>query len=173
MVDTVPGLVQAARSAARLGAVSATPPVRFRKSRREKPEEGLRRSRGCVANLIASSQSSLAARSANIEPPFRLVTYDPPVRNPVSSDPPSPRVAVVGAGFAGLSAAFRLQGWGIPSVVLEARDRVGGRVLTARLDNGEPAELGAEWIEEHERAVQSLMASEQPTEETALRATGE
>jgi monoamine oxidase len=78
------------------------------------------------------------------------------VRNPVSSDPPSPRVAVVGAGFAGLSAAFRLHGWRIPSVVLEARDRVGGRVLTSRLDNGEPAELGAEWIEEHQRAVQGL-----------------
>jgi monoamine oxidase len=78
------------------------------------------------------------------------------VRNPVSSDPPSPRVAVVGAGFAGLSAAFRLHGWGIPSVVLEARDRVGGRVLTTHLDNGEPAELGAEWIEEHDRAVLGL-----------------
>jgi monoamine oxidase len=78
------------------------------------------------------------------------------VRNPVSSDPPSPGVVVVGAGFAGLSAAFRLHGWGIPSVVLEARDRVGGRVWTTRLDNGEPAELGAEWIEEHERAVQGL-----------------
>jgi len=65
-------------------------------------------------------------------------------------------VVVVGAGFAGLSAAFRLHDWGIPSVVIEARDRVGGRVLTTRLDNGEPAELGAEWIEEHERAVQGL-----------------
>jgi monoamine oxidase len=77
------------------------------------------------------------------------------VRNPFST-PHTPGVAVVGGGFAGLSAAFRLLGWGIPSVVLEARDRVGGRVLTTRLAGGEPAELGAEWIEEHERAVHDL-----------------
>jgi monoamine oxidase len=55
-------------------------------------------------------------------------------------------VVVVGAGFAGLAAALELQDAGASVIVLEARDRVGGRVLTVELDNGELAELGAEWI---------------------------
>lgn len=41
-----------------------------------------------------------------------------------------PRVIVIGAGFAGLAAAFELQAAGYDVVVLEARDRVGGRVLS-------------------------------------------
>jgi monoamine oxidase len=42
--------------------------------------------------------------------------------------------------------------------VLESRDRVGGRVHTTRLSNGEPAELGAEWIEEDAEALPALAA---------------
>jgi len=53
---------------------------------------------------------------------------------------------VVGAGLAGLGAALALQDRGVPVTVLEARQRVGGRVFTRHLSNGEPAELGAEWI---------------------------
>jgi monoamine oxidase len=53
---------------------------------------------------------------------------------------------VVGAGLAGLSAAVALHDAGLPVTVLEARERVGGRVWSVTLDNGEIAELGAEWI---------------------------
>jgi phytoene dehydrogenase-like protein len=35
---------------------------------------------------------------------------------------------------------------GVSVTVLEARDRVGGRVWSPRLDNGEVVEMGAEWI---------------------------
>ena len=56
------------------------------------------------------------------------------------------RVVVVGAGMAGLAAASRLQAAGVEVVVVEARDRVGGRVRTGRLD-GVPVDLGASWIE--------------------------
>jgi monoamine oxidase len=55
-------------------------------------------------------------------------------------------VVVVGAGFAGLAAAVDLHDAGLSVTVLEARDRVGGRVLSVELENGEIAELGAEWI---------------------------
>lgn len=55
-------------------------------------------------------------------------------------------VVVIGAGFAGLAAALELQDAGLDVTVVEARDRVGGRVLSVELDNGEIAELGAEWI---------------------------
>ena len=52
---------------------------------------------------------------------------------------------VVGAGVAGLSAARLLVGEGRRVVVLEARDRVGGRVWTERSD-GLVTDLGASWI---------------------------
>jgi monoamine oxidase len=55
-------------------------------------------------------------------------------------------VVVVGAGFAGLAAALDLHDAGLSVTVLEARERVGGRVLSIELENGEIAELGAEWI---------------------------
>jgi monoamine oxidase len=54
-------------------------------------------------------------------------------------------VIVVGAGAAGLSAAKCLHQWGISTLVLEARDRIGGRVWTKFL-RGYPVDLGASWI---------------------------
>jgi monoamine oxidase len=55
---------------------------------------------------------------------------------------------VIGAGLAGLAAAARLVEAGRSVVVLEARDRIGGRVWTRRDDElGAPIELGAEWLE--------------------------
>ena len=53
---------------------------------------------------------------------------------------------MVGAGLAGLAAARTLTDRGCDVVVVEARERVGGRVWSVSLENGEIAELGAEWI---------------------------
>jgi monoamine oxidase len=53
---------------------------------------------------------------------------------------------IIGAGFAGLAAALELAEAGCSVTVLEARERVGGRVWSVTLGNGELAELGAEWI---------------------------
>ena len=58
---------------------------------------------------------------------------------------PVDRVVVVGAGIAGLAAASRLRGAGITCVVLEARDRIGGRLHTVDLA-GTPVDLGGSWI---------------------------
>ena len=55
------------------------------------------------------------------------------------------RVLVVGAGFAGLSAARALRQSGVQVIVLEARDRPGGRVLTDH-SLGFPIDLGPSWL---------------------------
>jgi monoamine oxidase len=66
-------------------------------------------------------------------------------------------VVVVGAGFAGLAAALDLHDAGVSVVVLEARKRVGGRVLSVELGNGEIAELGAEWIMPDDEVLRSTI----------------
>jgi monoamine oxidase len=56
-------------------------------------------------------------------------------------------VVVVGAGLAGLVAARRLREAGLSAVILEARDRVGGRTLNEPLDDeGKVVEVGGQWV---------------------------
>jgi monoamine oxidase len=55
-------------------------------------------------------------------------------------------VLVIGAGVAGLAAAAELRSRGFDIVVIEARERIGGRIWTADL-GGQPVDLGAQWIE--------------------------
>jgi monoamine oxidase len=57
----------------------------------------------------------------------------------------APAVVIVGAGISGLSAARRLVARGVEVHVLEARDRVGGRTLSADLA-GARIDLGGQWI---------------------------
>ena len=57
----------------------------------------------------------------------------------------SREVLVIGAGIAGLTAARDLAIDGYDVAVLEARERIGGRIWTSR-DLGVPADMGASWI---------------------------
>jgi monoamine oxidase len=66
------------------------------------------------------------------------------------------RVAVAGAGLAGLAAADELARAGHSVSVFEARGRVGGRVWSRRLDNGAVVEMGAEYILPGNTAVREL-----------------
>jgi monoamine oxidase len=69
-----------------------------------------------------------------------------------------PRIAVIGAGLAGLTCAYRLKQAGYAATVYEASDRVGGRCWTIRgfFDDGQIAEHGGELIDQGHTAIRSL-----------------
>src|SRR5690606_24301734 len=52
----------------------------------------------------------------------------------------------IGAGFAGLAATYRLKQNGWDVIVLESRNRIGGRVFSHRFHQNHTIELGAEWV---------------------------
>lgn len=57
-------------------------------------------------------------------------------------------VVIVGAGMAGIKAAVDLTRAGVEVLLLEARDRIGGRTHTVRTDNGGVYDLGASFMHE-------------------------
>ena len=67
-------------------------------------------------------------------------------------------VAIVGAGIAGLTTARRLADAGVDVLVLEARDRVGGRVYTRPAGDGTLLDLGAQWIGPTQQHLAQLAA---------------
>ena len=64
---------------------------------------------------------------------------------------------VLGAGFAGLTAALRLRQAGRSVALLEARDRVGGRTFTVTRDDGSWVDRGGAWIGPGQDRVYALM----------------
>jgi monoamine oxidase len=78
------------------------------------------------------------------------------VRHPERAQ--TPRIAVIGAGIAGLTAAYRLARAGLKATVFDSWNRVGGRMFTARGQwrDGQLVELGGELIDSDHHAMHRL-----------------
>src|SRR5215510_1614960 len=72
-------------------------------------------------------------------------------------------VIIVGAGFAGLSAADTLTAHRRTVIVLEARSRVGGRTRTEHYPNGVWLDLGGQWLGPGQERMYALTARFQKT----------
>ncbi|KAJ5809188.1 uncharacterized protein N7503_001406 [Penicillium pulvis] len=98
------------------------------------PGNGPLKPSNCGSDLAARLNAATLVESAPDEAP-RTARSEPK------------KVIVVGAGISGLRAAAVLQRHGCEVVVLEARDRIGGRILTSR--NGDHVrDIGAAWMHE-------------------------
>jgi monoamine oxidase len=96
----------------------------------------------CAPNEISDGGSPLStANSASSTTP-NAQTDPTSETNPASKEA---TVIVIGAGVSGLAAARRLADEGVNVIVLEGRDRIGGRVWTDH-SIGTPLDLGASWI---------------------------
>lgn len=83
-------------------------------------------------------------------------------------------IVIIGAGLSGLLTAFRLKKDGIPFKILEARNRIGGRVNTVFGTGETLVEMGATWLQNHHQNLIALLneldlkAFEQYMDETVL-----
>jgi monoamine oxidase len=128
---------------------------------------------GAAAALIAGAAACSGTASSKVRKASASATERP--------DQGAPRrVIVVGAGLAGLTAALDVRDAGWDVVVLEARERVGGRVHTlygaeegAPFDRGLRAEVGGESIDDNHTAIKALLGRFAiATEQRAGGATG-
>ena len=68
----------------------------------------------------------------------------------------SKNVVIIGAGISGLAAAYKLKQAGVNVTLIEARNRIGGRIFTHKFaDDNLTCELGAEWVgKSHNRLIE-------------------
>jgi hypothetical protein len=89
----------------------------------------------CLASLLADKAG---AAPAPAPPPAAKGAMEPAAAAAEGA------AIIIGAGVAGLKAAADLAAAGFSVTVLEARDRIGGRIWTVQTPGG-PIELGAQW----------------------------
>jgi monoamine oxidase len=118
-------------------------------SRRDGDQRQISRRRFVADTLVTGAAVALPASAQAAKPTRRTGSEAEPV--PSSAD-----VVVIGAGFAGLTAAHKLSQAGRSVVVLEARDRVGGRVWNHDLGGGHVSERGGTFVGPTQDRVMAL-----------------
>lgn len=68
------------------------------------------------------------------------------------------KVLIIGAGLTGLTLAYQLKKAGVDFQILEARERLGGRIFTKMSGNHIPVDLGAAWFWEYNPQLRKLLA---------------
>jgi monoamine oxidase len=110
-------------------------------------------SRRTVLRGAAATAATAAAATSGLATAGRAAAAPAP-------SPAPPRIIIVGAGLAGLSAAYQLKNAGYRSTVIEASDRVGGRCWSIRdFADGQIAEHGGELIDQGHTEVRQLASS--------------
>jgi monoamine oxidase len=112
-------------------------------------------SRRTFLGTSAAAAAAIAAGCARSESPAPPGAATPAL-------PPGaqvPRIAVVGAGIAGLNAAYKLKQAGLTATIFEGANRTGGRMFTATdlLAEGLTTELGGEFIDSNHEELLNLM----------------
>lgn len=92
-------------------------------------------------------KNSLLATGALIIPSWLHAAYIPRAKA---------QVVIIGAGFSGLAAAYKLHQKGISFIILESRKRIGGRVFSHNINDNLVVELGGEWIGNSHTRLQEL-----------------
>lgn len=69
----------------------------------------------------------------------------------------NPKIVIIGGGLSGLLIGHLLQKIGFTFQILEARDRLGGRIYTLRSDDEPPIEMGATWLGKKHRHLLDLL----------------
>ena len=119
------------------------------------------RTSSCWLFLWALWKPTKAKKRATGRSLFPLERLD---REPSLTLFPFFRVAVVGAGISGLTAAYNLQKLGYEVTVFEADDRVGGKVESIYLPNGIPTDGFVVENDKVEEKAQELCGNERPTD---------
>jgi monoamine oxidase len=107
-----------------------------------------------LRTTAAATAAAVAAGCARPEAPPPPKPGAPPVPSGQQ-----PRIAIVGAGVAGLNAAYKLQQAGLRATIFEGANRTGGRMFTATnlLADGLTTELGGEFIDSTHEEMLNLM----------------
>jgi monoamine oxidase len=103
--------------------------------------------------FVAGSAAAAAVAAIDACAPSRPSAAATPRR-----DEGGPPVLIIGAGIAGLTAGYRLRQAGIPIRILEAQNRIGGRMYSLRnfFADGQVCELGGELIDTNQTHIQAL-----------------
>lgn len=73
-------------------------------------------------------------------------------------------IAIIGAGLTGLTLAYLLRNSGKSITIIEARNRLGGRIWTKGYDSNQPVEMGATWLgSQHQQLIALLQELNIPT----------